>query len=147
MFVYQRVHHVIHALEDRFPAWRSEKPLRGMALWTSKLVPGCQQSLGIPAFFFSMYMSTWHRVLPHHRKTEKPRNTYGIGISTWIYIYDIRYRIYAIHIYICYIYICLLCVSARGGSALQDFLVLLAWLSSSDSAWIFEVLYLTNACL
>ena len=108
-----------------------------MALWTSKLVPGCQQSLGIPAFFF-FYVHVNLTSCPtpsNHRKTEQPRNTYGIGISTWIYIYDILYIIYAIHIYIYVIYVC--CASQQGvGLLSRDFLVLLAWLSSSDSAWI-----------
>ena len=139
MFVYQRVHHVIHALEDRFPAWRSWEASPWHGTVNVKIGARVPAITGHPSVFFSMYMSPWHRVLPHHRKTEKPRNTYGIGISTWIYIYiyDIRYIIYAIHIYIYVIYIYVCCASQQGvGLLSRDFLVLLAWLSSSDSAWI-----------
>ena len=91
-------------------------------------------------FFFNVHVNLTSCPTPsNHRKTEQPRNTYGIGISTWIYIYiyiyDILYIIYAIHIYIYVIYVC--CASQQGvGLLSRDFLVLLAWLSSSDSAWI-----------
>ena len=87
-------------------------------------------------FFFLMYMSTWHRVLPRAIIGKQNNHETPMALESqheYIYIWYIIYNICYTYIYV--IYVC--CASQQGvGLLSRDFLVLLAWLSSSDSAWI-----------
>ena len=105
MFVYQRVHHVIHALEDRFPAWRSWEASPWHGTVNVKIGARVPAITGHPSVFFLCTCQldiVSYPIIGKQKNHETPMalESQHEYIYIWYTIYNICYT----YIYVIYIY-------------------------------------------